>query len=692
MTAHSVHDSKVLFIDSLEKLLESVLEGELQNRSRVKLERPAEVEHGDFSCNIALRLFGELKKLRGSESSLNGLRSFSSAKEIAIYLVTALQQNQKAKLWSVFSRLEVAGSGFINAYLSDSYVVATLHSNKLQLTNSHNVKDDERVCSSLVQAPNKIDAKEDSRDGQKSEKIMVEFTDPNPFKEFHIGHLYSNTVGEAISRLFEATGHEVKRVCYQGDVGMHVAKSIWGMINKLGVQTENTLSDLNNLELSPLIQRVKFLGEAYALGSAAFEDSEQAKKEITNINVLIFVVAQENLQETTGWKPIIDYSNLLSDHKLDKDLVKLLYQKGRAWSLEAFEKIYLRLGTKFSDYYFESLVAEFGMQLVLENLEKGIFEKSKGATIFPGSKYGLHDRVFINSLGLPTYEAKELGLAIEKYQRYPYDRSYIITANEIDEYFKVLLCALQKVKPDLALKTHHLSHGMVRLPEGKMSSRKGNVLTGEWLIDESRERILKIVKENHPEFDPEEQSQISEVVGVGAVKFALLKVALGKDIAFSFESSLSFEGNSGPYIQYSYARCQSVLRKALEMSVDVSSEFDEQKASNLLGGLLGESTSQEGTVSVEERQLLHALFFFPEVVERCVSESAPHFLCSYLFELASLFNLFYSKHQILKSSAGSGNVTNSPDLQQWRLTLTKKVAQTLKHGLGCLGIETVERM
>jgi arginyl-tRNA synthetase len=234
-----------------------------------------------------------------------------------------------------------------------------------------------------------------------------------------------------------------------------------------------------------------------------------------------------------------------------------------------FETIYQRLGTQFTDYFFESVVAEYGMQIVKEYLAKGVFENSQGAVIFPGKKYGLHDRVFINSLGLPTYEAKELGLAPEKARRWPYDRSFIITANEINEYFKVLLCALQQVRPDLAAKTRHLSHGVVRLPEGKMSSRTGNILTGTWLIDEAKQRLEHIITANHPDWSEGERDTVAEQVAVGAIKYALLKGALGRDIAFQFETSLSFEGNSGPYLQYTAARADAVLKKSTKTDVEM---------------------------------------------------------------------------------------------------------------------------
>ncbi|MEK7154554.1 MAG: arginine--tRNA ligase, partial [Patescibacteria group bacterium] len=342
-------------------------------------------------------------------------------------------------------------------------------------------------------------------------RVMIEFTDPNPFKELHIGHLYSNTVGEAISRLFEANGAVVKRACYQGDVGMHVAKAIWGMMRlKLGKNVT-----------------AKSLGEAYAAGATAFEDNSEAAAEIKELNIKLYEAKSAEIMK--------------------------LYELGKRESLMYFDGIYKRLGTKFDFMYFESESGKKGMQVVEEGLGKGVFKKSEGAVVFEGEKYGLHTRVFVNSQGLPTYEAKELGLAPTKFADFPYDLSVIITANEINDYFRVLLKCLDLLYPDLAKRTKHIGHGMVKLPGmAKMASRKGNVLTAEWLLDEAKKKVLEIAPDAT---DP-------DAVGVAAVKYAMLRSGIGRDIEFDIDKSVSFEGSSGPYIQYTFARTQSVLARA----------------------------------------------------------------------------------------------------------------------------------
>ncbi len=540
-----------------------------------QLEYPSDESHGDYSSNIALILGKKLKK--------NPL-------ELAQQIVDSL--NTKYLIHNT-ARVDVVAPGFINFYLSKEYLV------------------DQLEAATLLSPP------AGGFGGQR--KIMVEYTDPNPFKEFHIGHLYSNTVGESLCRILESQGGEVRRVCYQGDVGLHVAKAVYGLqVSSIKYQV---------LSKEPLEKRIKALGEAYAAGAKAYEESEKAKEEINQINKKVY-------------------------EKSDPE-INSLYEKGREWSLEYFETIYKRLGTKFEGYYFESEVGKIGMEFVKKHMD--IFEESEGAVIFPGEKYGLHTRVFINKLGLPTYEAKELGLAPTKYKDFPYDQSIIITGNEINAYFQVLLKALSFIDADLAAKTKHIGHGMVRLPTGKMSSRTGDVITGEWLLDEAKRRILKQFKEM--------DSKTAEKVAVGAVKYALLKSGIGRDISFSFDESISLEGNSGPYLQYTYARTQSVLGK-------VKSQKSKVK-----------TTIQNAKLNSEEVALLRIMHRFPEVIAEACQTYSPSTICTYLFKLAQNFNLFYQKCPILES-----------ENKDFRLKLTEATGQVIKNGLNLLSIQAPKRM
>ena len=412
-------------------------------------------------------------------------------------------------------------------------------------------------------------------------RVMVEHTDPNPFKEFHIGHLMPNVIGSTIARIFQWNGAEVKQANYQGDVGLHVAKALWK-------------------------------GD-YVLGSRAYEEEPQAKSEIDEINKKIYDKSDPELNER--------------------------YEKGRKESLEKFEEIYQRLGSKFDYYFFESETAPIGKKIVEDNIGK-VFEKSEGAVVFKGS----HTRVFINSQGIPTYEAKDLGNAKNKYDHYPYDLSVVVTGNEIKDYFRVVLEAMKQVLPDLAKKTKHIPHGMLRLPTGKMSSRTGTVIPAEELIEEVKKR-----------------TKGDEQVAIGAIKYMILRQAIGHDIIFDLEKSVSTEGDSGVYLQYAHARAHSLLEKAKDLSQPSPSQ--------------GEG---RGEVRVVER----LLYRFPEIVERAGAEYAPNYITTYLTELASAFNNFYAHEQVLDDSPESA----------YRLAIVEAFKIVMKNGLTILGIPAPERM
>ena len=416
-------------------------------------------------------------------------------------------------------------------------------------------------------------------------KIMVEYTDPNPFKEFHIGHLMSNAIGESITRLLEASGAKVIRANYQGDVGPHVAKALWGRMQKPEVSW----------------------GEAYTYGAQEYENK---KTEIDEINKKVY-------------------------EKNDAQ-INALYDAGRTESLGRFDEIYKTLGTKFDYYFFESETGPKGLALVQKHPE--VFEQSEGATVF----HGTHTRVFVTSRGLTTYEAKDLGLLQLKKETENTDESITVTANEQSDYFSVVLAAAKKIPEiaDIAEKTKHVSHGMMRFADSKMSSRTGNVITGESLLK-----------------DLTKAARGREDVAVGAVKYTVLKSGSGKDIIFDPDKSLSLEGDSGPYLQYALVRARALLRKASGATV---TEF---------------VTPQSKTL---ERVLVH----YSDAVARAAKEMEPHYVTTYLTELAAEFNSWYAAQRAIVDGTIAG----------YTLSLVKTVERTLSQGLHLLGIPTPEEM
>jgi arginyl-tRNA synthetase len=458
---------------------------------------------------------------------------------------------------------------------------------------------------------------------------MVEYTDPNPFKEMHIGHLMSNTIGESLVRLFEASGAEVKRACYQGDVGLHVAKSDW-MQHKMAEENKS----LDSLRGDSLKVRQQFMGQAYAMGSSKYETEEVVKSEIISLNGKIYKRTDEKVNE--------------------------LYDIGRKWSLEYFETIYHRLGTKFDEYFFESEAGPVGLAVVQEGLDKGVLEVGEeGAVVYKGEKDGMHTRVFRNKLGLPTYEAKDLGLAKTKWGRYKYDLSYIVTANEITEYFKVVLRVMEQLYPELRAKTTHIPHGMMKLTTGKMSSRSGVVVTGEGLLNDLHKAVLTKIGAR----EIKDREKVADLVAVGALKYTVLKQAVGGDIVYEPEKMTNLEGNTGPFVQYTYARATSILKKfKIELNHSTIKPFNH--------------------LAEQEMSLLHWIYRYPEVVAEAGSHYAPHLVATYIYELSQRFNSFYQ----------ACRVEENGKVNPLRYLLTQATANVLKSGLNILGIQAPEEM
>lgn len=542
------------------------------------VEYPADVSHGDYSSNAALLVAGE-----------TGENPIDVADKIL----------QQMEISEGVADINVAKPGFINFFLKRDFFAKQV---------AEIIKDPDYGRSNLL----------------KGKAVIVEYTQPNILKPFHIGHLMNNTLGESISRLFEFGGADVHRANYQGDVGLHVAKALWGM-EQMGAEMP--------AEGDSLAEKTEFLGNAYVHGASQYEENLEVKEEINELNVRITRGGDEE--------------------------VRNLYETGKRWSLEHFEEIYAILGTKFDKYYFESQTAPIGERMVRDNMGE-VFEESDGAIIYRGEKVGLHTRVFVNARGVPTYEAKELALPKMKFDDFSYDTSVVVTAVEQKEYFKVVMAALAEIEPDLAKKTRHVTHGMMQLSGEKMSSRKGNVVTGESLLSDTIERVSEIVSKRE-ELSKEEKESVATQVGVAAVKFSVLKQSPGKNVVYDRAKAISFEGNSGPYLQYTYARCRSLIEKALSH------------------GLSGEPMNfPEGTF-VPERHLHR----FPEILQKSVDELSPHAVANYLLLLAGDFNAFYGSEQIIDRDD-----PHSP----YKIALTEAVAKILKKGLHVLGIEAPERI
>lgn len=566
------------------------------------LDRPGELSHGDYSTNVAMVLAPKL-----------GVKPIDLANKIVQKIQVYIAEGSLNGI----EKVEVALPGFINFYLSQSVSLSLIK----EIFNKDKMES--------------IYGKSNLHLGK---KIIYEYTDPNPFKQFHIGHLMSNAIGESLSRLSQWSGADVKRYCYQGDVGRHVAFTFYGF--DLLKKEEEIGWPSDDVSLS---EKVAFLGRIYAKGATHFKDHPEDETLVQDINKKIYDKSDEN--------------------------INTLYDLGKKWSMDHFEEIYKVLGTKFDEYFFESDSSIVGLEEVKKGLKSGIFEESEGAVIFKGENYGLNTRVFINKFGLPTYEAKEIGLALLKYNKEPYDLSYTITANEQDNVLAVSYKAIEQIYPEIAKKNFHLSHGMLKLTTGKMSSRTGDVITGESMLHDMTEMALLKMKER--EIPEEERKEIAEQIAVAAIKYTILRQTIGKDIVFDPQKSLSFEGDSGPYLQYSCVRAKSVLDKAEKQGIIIDINKIEIQDSNICqldwaGGKL-------------EKMLVR----FPEILLRAETEHAPHYVGQYLLDVASEFNSFYANTQIL---------VEGDTLTPYKLGLTKATLIVLTNGLNVLGIKVPSRM
>lgn len=533
------------------------------------VEWPADLAHGDFATNAALAAAKPL-----------GRNSREIADELAAKLRDALGEQ--------VASVDVAGPGFVNVTLARSAIADAITSVPREGWGAGSVRAGERIA--------------------------FEYSCPNPFKEMHVGHLMSTVVGEAAARVIENQGARVLRETYGGDVGPHVAKALWALKRK-GNENPATPEEI---------------GEAYAQGSRAYEESEEAKVEIDTLNVSLYqALAKEEGERSDEDRALLE-----------------LWRHGRDASLEAHKAVWDALGTHFDYVFHESETTPIGMEVVTRAREEGVFVESQGAVIYDGEKKGLHTLVFLTSRGTPTYEAKEMGLAFLKEERIgPLDRAYITTAAEQKGHFEVFLAALTDVAPELAQKIQHVPHGFLRLTTGKMSSRDGNVITGSGLI---RDIIEKAREKN-------EDPLVAKAVAVAAIKYMILRQAAGGDIIFDPEKSLSLDGDSGPYLQYALVRARSVLAQA-------------QKPENV-------------EAPAEPYALERLVIRFPEVARRAEAELAPHKVAQYLTQLAGEWNSFYANNRIIGG-----------EYEGYKLLLARAFALTMERGLNLLGIPVPERM
>ena len=457
--------------------------------------------------------------------------------------------------------------------------------------------------------------------GERSnERIMIEFSQANTHKAFHIGHVRGTALGESLSRIAEWAGNKVIRVNYQGDTGMHVAKWIW----------------------------------CYT----TFHQNERLKKDDVWISSL-YVEAVKKITEHPEYQKDIEEINRKLDKRSDKKLIAL-WKKTRQLSLETFKPFYKELNTRFDHCFFESQLEQAAKQITQKLLKKGIARISEAATIIDLEKYNLGIWVLLRSDGTALYSAKDLALAERKFKEFKINRSIYIVGSEQQLHIAQLFKTIELIDASKAKKYHYIPVSLVRLPHGKMSSRTGDNIPYSQFKTELTHHALTEIRSRH-NLNQKEAQKRALIITFAALKYSFLKQDTNKTIVFDKIEALKLDGNTGPYLLYTYARAKSILRKAKY----------KQKRKIILKTDLEE----------KEKSLILKLATFPKITQRAYSSYAPQLITNYAHELAQLFNEFYHSTKVI----GSQN-------EHTRLALVDATANVLKNSLFLLGISVLEHM
>ncbi len=586
----------------------------------------------------------------------------------------------------IIQEVNIAAPGFLNFISSDEYYVEAVK----RYAGDLGAEIAKEYASGDI-----LKTGQESAGGYFGKTVVTEFSDPNPFKVLHVGHLYTSIVGDSISRLLETAGAKVVRTNFGGDVGMHVAKTIWALL-RLPLSSGSVSDDETGLTIERIAQ-------CYVRGTQAYEEDEAAKAEITRLNKVIYALAgigEEKSRERLELEMVAeDYEMSTAEVAQVADL----YWRGRTLSYEYFKDFYAKIGVKFDKFYPESTVADKGVEEVRAHVGK-VYEESDGAIVYKGEKKGLHTRVFINREGVPTYETKDVGLIFTKWVDWQFDESVVITGNEQTDYMKVVLASVEEYAPELVERTRHLTHGLVKLKGGvKMSSRKGNFLKAvdvirlvettlsETSLSADPRLVHRTQSTAHSDVPASANSLDTEVsentrkIILAAIKYAFLKYKMGGDIIFDPQESVSTTGNSGVYLLYSAVRAKKVLAKSGLLSARNAGGRDSSKDSSP-SSLERVSVSQDSVATLDatavfERNLSRKVVQYEDVLDEAIMEKAPYKVCTYLYELAQEFSRFY-EHVKVTGSAREGELA----------TLVRAYLNVMEHGLGLLGIGIPEEM
>ena len=488
--------------------------------------------------------------------------------------------------------------------------------------------------------------------------VMIEYSSPNTNKPLHLGHVRNNLLGWSLSQIMEANGNRVVKTNIVNDRGIHICKSMLAWLKygngetpqSSGKKGDHLIGDYYVAFDKHYREQVKELKAKFIAEGIAEEEAEtRAKNEAP-----LIVEAHEMLVK---WE------------QGDKE-VRDLWRKMNAWVYEGFDETYKALGVGFDKIYYESDTYLEGKEKVDEGLKKGIFYRRPDGSVWADlTKEGLDEKLLLRADGTSVYMTQDIGTAKLRFQDYPIDKMIYVVGNEQNYHFQVLSILLDKLGFEWGKSLVHFSYGMVELPNGKMKSREGTVVDADELVAEMVRQARETADESgkFADMPEEEKAQVARIVGMGALKYFLLKVDARKNMLFNPEESIDFNGNTGPFIQYTYARIRSILRKAAEAGIEVSAQLP---------------TDVE--LSVKEEALVQHVADFANVVRQAGQEYSPSSVAAYCYDLVKEYNQFYHDFSILREEDAKKRA--------FRLVLSKNVAKVVRLGMSLLGIEMPERM
>ena len=559
----------------------------------------------EFEGDITMVIFPLLKQIKSNPVDLGNA--------IGNYLVANVNE---VKRFNVVS-------GFLNIVISDSYYLNFFQT----------IKDDSHYGFVKSDTENKA--------------IMVEYSSPNTNKPLHLGHVRNNLLGYSVAEICKAAGNKVYKTQIINDRGIHICKSMLAWQKFGNGETPETSG----------LKGDKLVGKYYV----AFD--KEYKQQITALTSKGILEEEAKKQAPI----IIEAQKMLLDWEAGDEKVVQLWKTMNQWVYDGFAQTYKNLGVDFDSYYYESNTYLLGKEVVQMGLEMGVFEKDPDGSVWIDlTDDGLDRKIVLRSDGTAVYMTQDIGTAIQRVKDFPDVGGMVYTVgNEQDYHFKVLFLILKKLGFDWSKNLFHLSYGMVDLPSGKMKSREGTVVDADDLIDDMTQTAKELSEElgKLEEYSEEEKERLYKIIGLGALKYYILKVDPKKRILFNPEESVDFAGNTGPFIQYTYARIQSILRK---------SNFD------------WSTTISQLELHEKEKELLKQIELYPEVIQNAAQQHSPALIANYTYDLVKEYNSFYQSVSIL----GEENFTK----KIFRVQLSKKVSDTIKSAFSLLGIEVPERM